>query len=91
MPKVKGKHPFNTGNDFINLAKNRGANTNEKGIFTKITTRNGSTFVKPGNEPLDKRTVANLKRWFRLLGLMALFGISTITYLLVTHQLFIVW
>ena len=62
-----------TGNDYIDLAKSRGASVKPgRRGFTKIETPRGSTYVTPGNRPLDQRTRKNLNHWYKLLGLMLL-------------------
>ena len=77
MAKGKQKRPYpSTGNDFIELAEKRGAVTINRGTHTKVRTKLGATYIVPGDKPLDKRTVSNLTRWYRLLGLMALVGVA---------------
>jgi len=64
-----------TGNDFIELAKRRGAKVSVgKGGFTSIETTQGKVHINPSNENLDKWTRSNLRRWFKLLGLMKWVG-----------------
>lgn len=72
MPKKKGNSPVgpHTGNDFIQLAKERGALVEKSKKFTKIKTPKGSVHIAPGDTNLDPQTRLNLRRWFRLLGLM---------------------
>lgn len=73
----KQKRPYpSTGDDFIKIARERGAVVINRGTHTKVRTRGGATYIVPGDEPLDKRTISNLKKWFRLLGLMSLVGIA---------------
>ena len=69
--KQKPDYPV-TGNDFIKVAKERGAFVVDRGTHTKIRTKLGATYVVPGDERLDKRTISNLRKWFRLLGLMGI-------------------
>ena len=68
----KKSHELNTGNSFIDLAKGRGASVEPAGNFMKIKTPAGSMKIAPGDEILDKQTRGNIKRWFKLLGLMGL-------------------
>lgn len=85
----KNIHPFNTGDDFISLAERRGAIIETKGNsgFIKIKTPKGSVFVAPGDKQLDKKTVSNLRKWFRLLGLMLfiLYCIAIFVYPIITR------
>lgn len=70
--KQKGQGP-QTGNDFIELAAGRGAEIIRRGLHTKIRVKGkGATYVIPGDKKLDKRTISNLRKWFRLLGLMGI-------------------
>ncbi len=72
--KINGKNPEDTGpqtgDEWIDLGKRRGAVVREGGRFTSIETPKGKVIIAPGDERLDKMTRSNLKRWFRLLGLM---------------------
>lgn len=70
MSKKHRFDPFKSGQNAIEFAKERGASIEEKKTFTKISTPKGSVYINPGREDLDKYTQSNLKRWFRLLGLM---------------------
>ena len=66
--------PLNTGDDFVELAKRRGAKvTQGKSGFVQIETPKGKTYINPSHDVLDKQTISNIKRWFRLLGLMLKF------------------
>lgn len=80
--KNKGQHPFNTGDDFLNLARARGAVVEKAGRFWKVKTPAGTAHIAGGTEKLDDQTVSNLKRWFRLLGLMILLGVLLVDFLL---------
>ena len=60
-----------TGNDFIELAGKRGAKVSMgKDGFTAVETTVGKVHINPSDQPLDKWTRSNLRRWFRFLGLM---------------------
>lgn len=66
-----------TGDDFIKMARERGAKVTDAGKkagveFTKISTPGGSMYITPGKQPLDPRTRKNYRHWFRLLGLLLL-------------------
>lgn len=61
----------NTGDSFIKLAKARGADVQKAGRFQKISTPKGSVHITPGKDTLDSQTRSNIRKWFRLLGLMA--------------------
>lgn len=87
--KNKGEHPFNTGDDFLNLAKARGASVEKKGRFFRIHTPRGSTYVAGGKEKLDDQTISNLRKWFRLLGLMLIFVGTPLWYILTHYYIWI--
>ncbi len=75
MAKPSGQKQPKTGNDFIELAKNRGALVEDAGTkrgtkFTHIQTPAGSMYITPGTQPLDPRTRKNYMHWLRLLGLL---------------------
>ena len=72
--KPSGTQNLKSGDDFIEKARSGGAiiEPSKKEGFTKVSTRLGSTFITPGDEPLDQRTRKNLRHWFRLLGLLVL-------------------
>lgn len=76
MPKKhKGsKGEPTTGNQFIKLAEERGANVTQtdKNNFTVVKTPGGSVHIAAGDTKLDPQTRSNLKRWYKLLGLMLL-------------------
>lgn len=68
----KQKGDLRTGKDFVNFAEKRGAKVthNAHGGFTSVETPAGKVFINPSSHTLDKQTIGNLKRWFRLLGIM---------------------
>lgn len=70
MSKSKGHTDLNTGNKFVDFARKRGAVVKKSGNFTSIETPKGKVHINASNDTLDKQTVSNLKKWFRLLGLM---------------------
>lgn len=74
IPKPSGNDSLKTGNQFIEHARQRGAviQTDRRGGFTKVETPTGSTYIAPGDQPLDPRTRKNLRHWFRLLGLLGI-------------------
>lgn len=78
----KPRSPLNTGHDFIELAKKRGAKVSlGKNGFTQVETPKGKTFINDSKDTYDKQTISNLKRWFKLLGLMILiFGCLYLIY-----------
>lgn len=84
--KSKGKNPEDegpqTGDDWIALAKKRGAIVREGGKFTSVSTPKGKAMIAPGRERLDNWTRSNLRRWFRLLGLMLLAGAVILMFVL---------
>lgn len=72
MSKKKGKNDEpETGDEFIALAERRGAVVKRVGNFFKVKTTKGSMKIAPGHTKLDKTTISNTEKWFRLLGLMA--------------------
>lgn len=77
MPKNKkkgiGDNPT-TGKEWIALAAHRGASIQEGNTFTSVETPKGKVHIYPGREKLDSQTQHNLRRWFKLLGLMAIAG-----------------
>lgn len=76
--KPTGESRPKTGDQFIAMAKSRGAVVEDKGgKFIKVSTRKGATYITPGDETLDPRTRKNLRHWFRLLGLLMLAGMVT--------------
>lgn len=82
MKSKDKKHPKTpqTGDDFISLAERRGAVvTGSHSGFRKIRTPRGSMHIAPGQKQLDPPTLRNIKKWFKLLGLMIL-AIGFITY-----------
>ena len=66
----KNEHPLQTGDQFIELAKSKGASVTPHGNFSKVETPEGSVHIAPGRNRLDNQTISNLKRWFRLLKLL---------------------
>lgn len=59
-----------TGKDFANLARKRGAKISINRGFTSIETPKGKVMINETNDRLDSQTRSNLRKWFRLLGLM---------------------
>lgn len=66
-----------SGEGFVNLAKERGAKVtpNAHQGFTRIETPQGSMYINPSRDTLDRNTRGNIKKWFRFLGLMSVAGI----------------
>lgn len=66
-----------TGEQFVNLAKQRGAKVTENAHagFTSVETASGKMYINPSSDTLDKGTRSNVRKWFRFLGLMAVAGI----------------
>lgn len=68
--KSKKKEP-KTGEEFVGLAREKGAHISHgHSHFVSIETPKGKVYINPSHDKLDKQTISNLKRWFRLLGLM---------------------
>ena len=83
MAKPSGPQEPKTGDDFIEKARAGGAVVheprNKKGTeFVQVETRQGSVWIAPGKQPLDKRTRKNYKHWFRLLGLLVFLALCAI-------------
>lgn len=74
MPKKKGHQSSQllTGADFVNTAKEKNAKVtpNAHQGFTRIETPQGSMYINPSNDTLDKSTRSNVRKWFRFLGIM---------------------
>lgn len=75
-------HKWKTAGDVLDTARVRGAHvgSSKDGEWATISTPQGTMKITPNErQELDKLSLSNIRRWFKLLGLMVL--VATIIYL----------
>jgi hypothetical protein len=73
MAQKKGNHipeSLQTGNDFVDFARGKGAHVKKAGKFMAVETGMGKVKIAPSNYKLDNQTRHNLWHWFKLLGII---------------------